>query len=165
MICKNVANVPLSLGSDGPGDRLEGLFFLLCSTWCLEVFNLWSFGQKYTINQWQLTCLILKLYLAYLYVFHKVDIFDKIMLGKLKKPKPLSSLFTWIWTWSYALIFKKEYLKSSFTFESLNYSAFLMNDGEMLKKFVWKWYFVTKIVLTYCEKKDQRYSDPKACNG
>ena len=27
------------------------------------------------------------------------------------------------------------------------------------------WYFVTKIVLTYCEKQDRRYSDPKALNG
>ena len=28
-----------------------------------------------------------------------------------------------------------------------------------------KWYFVTKIVLTYCEKQDRRYSDPEARNG
>ena len=76
---------PLPPGSDGPGDRLEGLFFLLCSTWCLEIFNLWSFGQKYTLNQWQLTCLHLKV-ISCISVFYKVSIF-KNYVGKIEETK------------------------------------------------------------------------------
>ena len=97
-----------------------------------------------------LTC-IWKPYLAYQYVFHTVDIFDEIMLGKLKKPKPLSSLFTWIWTLELCINLQERISKEFLHLWKSQLFCIPYEWWRVLKKFVWKRYFVTKIVLTYCE--------------